>query len=55
VRSTDTSTVNPPAVLDSLVGVSIVLTGSSATQVAGRNAENAKMETAVLFRNHPGF
>jgi len=55
VRSTDTSTVLPPASLDSLVGVSIVLTGSSATQVAGRNAENAKMETAVLFRNHPGF
>ena len=55
VRSTDTSTVTPPAVLDSLVGVSIVLTGASPTLVAGRNAETVKMETAVLFRNHPGF
>jgi hypothetical protein len=54
-RSTDTSTVIPPAVLDSLVGVSVMLTGSSPTKVSGRNAETAKMETAVLFRNHPGF
>jgi len=55
VRSTDTSTVTPPAVLDSLVGVSILLTGASATNMAGRAAEKSRMETAVLFRNHPGF
>jgi prepilin-type N-terminal cleavage/methylation domain-containing protein len=55
VRSTDTSTVTPPAVLDSLVGVSLVLTGSSPSDMAGRTAEKSKMETAVIFRNHPGF
>jgi hypothetical protein len=55
VRSTDTSTVTPPAVLDSLVGVSLVLTGSSPSDMAGRVAEKSKMETAVIFRNHPGF
>lgn len=55
VRSTDTSTVTAPAVLDSLVGVSILLTGASVTNMAGRTAEKSRMETAVLFRNHPGF
>ena len=55
VRSVDTSTVTPPAVLDSLVGVSLVLTGSSPSDMAGRTAEKSKMETAVIFRNHPGF
>lgn len=55
VRNTDTPTDIPPAVLDSLVGVSLVLTGSSPSDMAGRVAENSKMETAVLFRNHPGF
>jgi prepilin-type N-terminal cleavage/methylation domain-containing protein len=55
VRNIDTSTVNPPAVLDSLVGVSLVLTGASQSQMAGRAYEKSKMETAVLFRNHPGF
>jgi len=55
VRNMDTSTVTPPAVLDSLVGVSLVLTGSSSATMAGRVAEKSKMETAVLFRNHPGF
>jgi prepilin-type N-terminal cleavage/methylation domain-containing protein len=55
VRNVDTSTVNPPAVLDSLVGVSLVLTGSSPSTMAGRTAELSRMETAVLFRNHPGF
>lgn len=54
-RNVDTSTVTPPAVLDSLVGVSLVLTGSSSATMAGRVAETSKMETAVLFRNHPGF
>ena len=55
VRNIDTSTVTPPAVLDSLVGVSLILTGSSSATMAGRPAEKSKMETAVLFRNHPGF
>ena len=55
VRNVDTSTVTPPAVLDSLVGVSLVLTGSSSATMAGRAAEKSRMETAVLFRNHPGF
>jgi|tagenome__1003787_1003787.scaffolds.fasta_scaffold20813655_2 prepilin-type N-terminal cleavage/methylation domain-containing protein len=55
VRNVDTSTVTPPAVLDSLVGVSMVLTGSSSATMAGRAAEKSRMETAVLFRNHPGF
>ena len=55
VRNIDTSTVTPPAVLDSLVGVSLLLTGSSPSDMAGRVAERSKMETAVLFRNHPGF
>ena len=55
VRNTDTPTLAPPAVLDSLVGVSLVLTGSSSATMAGRPAETSKMETAVLFRNHPGF
>ena len=55
VRNTDTPTLAPPAVLDSLVGVSLVLTGSSSATMAGRVAEKSKMETAVLFRNHPGF
>ena len=55
VRNVDTSTVTPPAVLDSLVGVSLVLTGSSSATMAGRVAEKSRMETAVLFRNHPGF
>jgi hypothetical protein len=55
VRNVDTSTVTPPAVLDSLVGVSLVLTGSSPSTMAGRSAERSRMETAVLFRNHPGF
>ena len=54
-RNVDTSTVSPPAVLDSLVGVSLVLTGSSPSTMAGRAAELSRMETAVLFRNHPGF
>jgi len=54
-RNVDTSTVTPPAVLDSLVGVSLVLTGSSPSTMAGRTAELSRMETAVLFRNHPGF
>src|SRR5438105_60456 len=48
VRSTDTSTVTPPAVLDSLVGVSILLTGASASDMAGRTSEKSRMETAVL-------
>jgi prepilin-type N-terminal cleavage/methylation domain-containing protein len=55
VRSADTSTVAPPLVLDSLVGVSLVLTGSSPSAMAGRTFEKSRMETAVLFRNHPGF
>jgi prepilin-type N-terminal cleavage/methylation domain-containing protein len=55
VRNVDTSTVTAPAVLDSLVGVSLVLTGSSTSTMAGRSPEKSKMETAVLFRNHPGF
>jgi prepilin-type N-terminal cleavage/methylation domain-containing protein len=55
VRNVDTSTVTAPAVLDSLVGVSLVLTGSSPSTMAGRTAEKSRMETAVLFRNHPGF
>jgi type II secretory pathway pseudopilin PulG len=55
VRNVDTSTVTAPAILDSLVGVSLVLTGSSASRMSGRSAEKSKMETAVLFRNHPGF
>ena len=56
VRNADTPTDAPPAVLDSLVGVSLVLTGSSqSVAMAGRSAETSKMETAVLFRNHPGF
>jgi prepilin-type N-terminal cleavage/methylation domain-containing protein len=54
VRNVDTSSVNAPAVLDSLVGVSLVLTATSPTDMPGRT-EKAKMETAVLFRNHPGF
>jgi hypothetical protein len=55
VRNVDTSTVTAPAVLDSLVGVSLVLTGASSSTMAGRSPEKSKMETAVLFRNHPGF
>lgn len=55
VRNVDTSTVTVPAVLDSLVGVSLVLTGSSSHTMSGRVAEKSKMETAVIFRNHPGF
>jgi prepilin-type N-terminal cleavage/methylation domain-containing protein len=55
VRNVDTSTVTPPTVLDSLVGVSLVLTGSSPTKMSGRSWEKSKMETAVIFRNHPGF
>jgi prepilin-type N-terminal cleavage/methylation domain-containing protein len=55
VRNIDTSTVNAPAVLDSLVGVSLVLTGSSPSNMPGRAPEKSKMETSVLFRNHPGF
>jgi prepilin-type N-terminal cleavage/methylation domain-containing protein len=55
VRNIDTSTVTAPAVLDSLVGVSLILTGSSPSTMAGRTAEKSRMETAVLFRNHPGF
>lgn len=55
VRNVDTSTVTVPAVLDSLVGVSLVLTGASSSTMAGRSPEKSKMETAVLFRNHPGF
>jgi hypothetical protein len=35
--------------------VSLVLTGSSSSAMAGRIAEKSRMETAVLFRNHPGF
>lgn len=54
VRNIDTSTVTPPAVLDSLVGVSLVLTATSPTDMPGRT-ETSRMETAVLFRNHPGF
>jgi prepilin-type N-terminal cleavage/methylation domain-containing protein len=53
-RNVDTASVNAPTVLDSLVGVSLVLTGSSPTDMAGRT-DKSKMETAVLFRNHPGF
>jgi prepilin-type N-terminal cleavage/methylation domain-containing protein len=55
VRNVDTSTVTPPAILDSLVGVSLVLTAASPSDMPGRTAEQSKMETAVLFRNHPGF
>ena len=55
VRNVDTSSVTVPAVLDSLVGVSLILTGKSSATMAGRAAEKSKMETAVLFRNHPGF
>ena len=55
VRNADTPTLAPPAVLDSLVGVSLVLTGSGVSTMAGRNPEKSMMETAVLFRNHPGF
>jgi hypothetical protein len=55
VRNVDTSTTTPPAALDSLVGVSLVLTGSSQYKMSGRPAETSKMQTAVLFRNHPGF
>ena len=55
VRNVDTSTVTPPTILDSLVGVSLVMTGTSTSTMAGRAAELSRMETAVLFRNHPGF
>lgn len=53
-RNVDTSSVTAPTVLDSLVGVSLVLTGSSPSDMPGRT-DKSKMETAVLFRNHPGF
>lgn len=53
-RNVDTSSVNPPTVLDSLVGVSLVLTAVSPSDMPGRT-DKSKMETAVLFRNHPGF
>jgi hypothetical protein len=53
-RNVDTASVTPPAVLDSLVGVSLVLTATSPSDMPGRT-DKSKMETAVLFRNHPGF
>jgi prepilin-type N-terminal cleavage/methylation domain-containing protein len=55
VRNSDTPSDTPPAILDSLVGVSLVLTSASPTTMAGRAPEKARIETAVLFRNHPGF
>lgn len=53
-RNVDTASVTPPAVLDSLVGVSLVLTATSPSDMPGRT-DKSLMETAVLFRNHPGF
>ena len=53
-RNVDTASVAAPAILDSLVGVSLVLTATSPSDMPGRT-DKSKMETAVLFRNHPGF
>lgn len=50
-RNTDAPDDNPPAVLDSLVGVAIVLPGSAATATIAKSPVKSPMETAVFFRN----
>jgi prepilin-type N-terminal cleavage/methylation domain-containing protein len=55
VRNADTPTLTPPATLDSLVGVAIVLNGSSPTKTVTQSPVKTKMETSVFFRNRRVF
>lgn len=50
-RGIDTPSTTPPTPLDSLVGVAIVLNGSSTTGTIARNTIRTNMETSVFFRN----
>jgi prepilin-type N-terminal cleavage/methylation domain-containing protein len=50
-RNSDTPSLTAPAVLDSLVGVAIVLNGSTATATITKSPVKSAMETAVFFRN----
>jgi hypothetical protein len=50
-RNNDTPSLTAPAVLDSLVGVAIVLNGSTATATITKSPVKSAMETAVFFRN----
>jgi hypothetical protein len=54
-RGNDAPTMTPPAILDSLVGVAIVLNGSSATSTIARSPIKTNMETSVFFRNRTAF
>ena len=50
-RNSDTPSATAPAILDSLVGVAIVLNGASVSNIPGRQPVKTSMETSVFFRN----
>lgn len=50
-RNVDAPSTTPPAILDSLVGVAIVLDGASVSNIPGRQPVKTQMETSVFFRN----
>lgn len=50
-RNVDVPSVTPPVVLDSLVGVALVLDGASPSSIPGSNPVKTSMETSVFFRN----
>lgn len=50
-RANDASSTTPPSPLDSLVGVAIVLNGSTNTNTVTSSKIRTNMETSVFFRN----
>lgn len=50
-RNTDVPSMTPPTILDSLVGVAIVLDGASPSNLPGSGPVRSQMETSVFFRN----
>lgn len=50
-RANDASSTTPPSPLDSLVGVAIVLNGSTNTTTVTSSKITTNMETSVFFRN----
>jgi prepilin-type N-terminal cleavage/methylation domain-containing protein len=50
-RNADVPSTTPPTILDSLVGVAIVLDGASPSNLPGSSPVRSQMETSVFFRN----
>ena len=50
-RNVDVSSTTPPMILDSLVGVAVVMDGASPSNLPGSGPVKSQLETSVFFRN----